>query len=473
MFRLMALLGGMLLSSALLAQSLPQPVLTALQKGRVPPEALGVYVQEVAAPGSTAPALIRWQAELPLQPASTMKLVTSYAALDMLGPAYSWKTSVYLNGSLDGDVLHGDLIVQGGGDPHLLAENFWQLLHQIRAQGIRDITGNLILDNSWMQPQSMDAAEFDHDPTRPYNVGPDALLVNFNVLNLHLHEQGESLSLTPVTPVALQTSVQVSLGKGSCSAWRDGLQPQFSLIDQQIHLQLSGTYPRGCGDQSWMLQPYPLTPQEVTGALFRQLWQEAGGQLEGAIVAGSVPTTAVVVTEMSSLPLPEILRAMNKHSNNVMTRLVMLTLDHQARQAPASAAAAATLVQNWFARLGIDTQGLLIENGSGLSRSERISALQLGSMLKHAYASSVMPELLASMPVLGVDGTMKNRALNQPVAGHAHMKSGSLEGVRAIAGYVLAASGKRYVVVCLLNHPNASQGVSAQDVLLQWVYANG
>jgi len=462
-----------IISTSLHAQDLPAGVVQSLQKVHVPPEALGVYVQEITSSAAVAAPLINWQADAPMQPASTIKLVTSYAALDILGSAYTWKTSVYLTGHLDGDVLVGDLILQGGGDPHLVLENFWMLLRQIRARGIREIQGNLIIDNSWMEPQHFDAADFDGDPTRPYNVGPDALLINFNVLSLQLHPDTNGLQIESLTPLAFQSSVKVSYASGACGDWKKQLTPTFSVVKQQINLYLTGTYPRSCGDNSWLLQPYPLTYADYDGALFRELWKELGGQFNGSMQTGGVPESAELVTFLQSEPLPDILRAMNKYSNNVMTRLVMLTLDKEASQLPANSQRAAQLVQRWFAHLGIDAQGLQLENGSGLSRSERISAAQMGQMLSHAFASRVMPEFMSSMPVLGVDGTMKKRAVNLAVASNAHIKSGGLEGVRNVAGYVLAASGKRYVVVCFVNHKNAQQTESAQDELLQWIYEHG
>jgi len=465
-----------LVSVSLQAQNLPASVVQSLQKVHVPPEALGVYVQEITAPtqttGISAP-LINWQADAPMQPASTIKLVTSYAALDILGPAYTWKTSVYMTGHLDGDVLVGDLILQGGGDPHLVLENFWMLLRQIRAKGIREIQGNLIIDNTWMEPQHFDAADFDGDPTRPYNVGPDALLVNFNVLNLQLRPDASGLRVEALTPLAFQSSVQVSYTSGACGDWRKQLTPIFSVVDQQINLYLTGTYAKSCGDNSWLLQPYPLTHADYDGALFRALWKELGGQFSGSMQTGVVPAGATLITTLESEPLPDILRAMDKYSNNVMTRLVWLTMDRETSQSPANPQRAAQLVQHWFAHLGIATDGLQLENGSGLSRSEHISAAQMGQMLNHAFASRVMPEFISSMPILGVDGTMKKRALNLPVAGNAHIKSGGLEGVRNVAGYVLAASGRRYVVVCFVNHKNAQQTEGAQDELLQWIYEHG
>jgi len=466
-----------LFTASLHAQSLPAVFIESLRQANVPAGATAVYVQEVAAPGETVTPLINWQSENPMQPASTMKLVTSYAALNLLGPAYTWKTSVYRTGQLNDDVLDGDLIIQGGGDPHLVLENFWTLLRQVRAEGIRVIRGNLIIDSSWMEPQDFDAADFDGDPTRPYNVGPDGLLVNYNVLNLQLHQDASGLRMLNLTPLAMQSSVDVLYVNGPCEGWRAKLTPTFTFINQQINLNLTGTYPRSCGDKTWSLQPYPLSHQDYVGSLFRSLWQELGGQfsgqLSGQLQDGTVPVPATLVTTFQSEQLSDVLRSMNKYSNNVMTRLVMLTLDKEATQLPANPVRASQLVQQWFARLGIDAAGLQMENGSGLSRNERISPFQMGRMLNHAYASPVMPELMSSLPVLGVDGTMGKRAINRTVAGHAHLKSGSLEGVHNFAGYVLAASGKRYVVVCFVNHKNAQQTDAAQDQLLQWIYDHG
>lgn len=458
------------------SRQLPAPFVEALHKINVPPEATGVYVQELG--NGTAAPLLDWHSEPAMQPASTMKLVTSYAALDLLGPAYTWKTQVYTTGSITGDVLDGDLILQGGGDPYLVLENFWMLLRQIRAKGIREIRGNLVIDTSWMLSQRFDAADFDGDPTRPYNVGPDAALINFNVLDLQLHPDQDGLHVQSGTPVALEINVEARIDSGSCGDWRSGLHPVFSMQDGQMQLRLTGHYAQSCGDKTWTLQPYPLSPAEFDAALFRSLWKELGGQWQGQLqtgpsVAGAAAGATTQLITWKSAPLPEILRHMNKYSNNVMTRLVMLTLDHDAHQSPASAGRAAQLVQDWFARLGIDPQGLQLENGSGLSRLERISAQQMGRMLVHAWGSPFMPELLSSLPLAGADGSMQHRVAGLGVASRAHIKTGGLEGVRNIAGYVLAATGRRYAVVCFVNDPHAKQAELAQDILLQWIYEHG
>jgi len=207
--------------------------------------------------------------------------------------------------------------------------------------------------------------------------------------------------------------------------------------------------------------------------VFRQLWRELGGTFSGEVIDGRVPDNASLIAEWSSPALPEIVRDINKYSNNVMARQVLLSLSPELPALPASTARGADAVKAWLAGKGIDAPELVIENGSGLSRSERISARTLGRMLVAAFHAPTMPEFIGSLPLVGLDGTMRKRLQAESIAGHAHIKTGSLEQVRSIAGYVLAASGRRYVVVCLINDRNAARGRAVQDALLQWVYQNG
>ena len=470
-----------LVSGTSYAQALPAGVIRSLNQAQIPATAVSTYVAEVTMDGHSAVPLINWQSDVPLQPASVMKLVTSYAALSLLGPAYHWNTAVYMHGYLDGDVLHGDVIIRGAGDPKLVPENFWLMLRQLRASGIRQIDGNVVVDSAWMEMLPYDPAVFDGHPDRPYNAGADPFLVNYNVLSLQLHDELSGLRVTTDTPVALESDVNVRRVAGACGEWRDKMTANFSLAGQKLHLSLSGEYAKSCGDQHWIVQPYTLNRGEFAGAVFRQLWAEVGGQFSGQFIArqqfSDLPPDVTLLMEWRSPPLADILRDMNKFSNNVMARNVFLTLANDAviplAENENQLTRAARRVQVWLAGLGIDNRGLVIENGSGLSRTARISALQLGGMLAHAYDSAVMPEFIASLPVLGVDGTMKKRLAGQAVAGHAHIKSGTLEQVSAIAGYVLSASGKRYVVVCLINHESAAKGTAVQDALLAWIYEHG
>lgn len=446
------------------AAGLPTTVVDALKRGGIPQSAVATYVQEVSGPVPR----IAINSTAGFNPASTMKLVTSDAALEILGPAFTWKTQVYATGTQNGDVLNGDLVIKGSGDPKLVTEKFWQFLRQIRAAGIREIRGNLILDRSVFEDTSYDASRFDGDPLKPYNAGPDALLLNYKALAFHFLPDASrrvvNVSVDP--PLAAYPITAPTFSDGPCVDWQAKLQPTLDRNGTSF----SGTFPAACGEKTWYLHPYQMTHAEYFGLVFRQLWADVGGVFKGSIVNGVLPPNARPVTEWQSPALPEVIRDINKYSNNVMARQLLLTL---ASDVPASPERGARVIKTWLTAKGIDASQLVIENGSGLSRTERISAETMGRMLVAAFQSPVMPELMSALPLVGFDGTMRKRLLTQTVAGRAHIKTGSLNDVRAVAGYVLAASGKRYAVVCIINHINAPSGQAAHDVLLQWIYENG
>jgi serine-type D-Ala-D-Ala carboxypeptidase/endopeptidase (penicillin-binding protein 4) len=204
--------------------------------------------------------------------------------------------------------------------------------------------------------------------------------------------------------------------------------------------------------------------------VFRALWEGAGGTWTGKVRDAPVPAEARRIALHESEPLASVVRDINKFSNNVMARQLYLTMGAEAARQPAGTEAAERAVRGWLASRGLEMPELVLENGAGLSRIERIAPASLARLLLHAFASPLMPEFMSSLPLVGVDGTMKKR---NGAAGNAHIKTGLLADVRAIAGYVHAASGRRYVVVAIINHPNARDGQPAHDALLEWVYRNG
>ncbi len=441
------------------AAELPASVVQMLRDAGIPPRNVSVIVQGVAA---SLP-LIRHNAQQAMNPASTMKLVTTYAALELLGPAYTWKTEALAEASPANGLLNSNLYLRGSGDPRLALEQFWLLLRQLRARGVSDITGDLILDRSAFALPPHDPAEFDNEPLRPYNAGPDALLVNLKSVRLTLHpEPGQkTVAIISETPSEdMRITNRLKLTDDSCGDWRE----RFKVTVNGGTIELQGNFAADCGDKALNLSPWPADAQ--VEQLFRALWRELGGTLRGKVRDGLTPAGARSLAVQESPTLSEIVREINKYSNNVMARQVFLTL---AAERPATPDGARRRIKSWLLDKGLKIPELVLENGSGLSRSERISADGLSQLLLSAWKSPVMPELMSSLPLAGIDGTLKKRLGNSAATGRAHLKTGYLDGVRAIAGYVLDSNDKRWVVVFLINDPKFRLGKPAMDELLRWV----
>ncbi|MDR0934121.1 MAG: D-alanyl-D-alanine carboxypeptidase/D-alanyl-D-alanine-endopeptidase [Burkholderiaceae bacterium] len=452
------------------SHALPGAVARELKKAKVPASAVGLYIQPLSAQSKLRP--VRFNDKTPYIPASTMKVVTTWTALEILGPAHHWKTSAWTSGQQDGDVLKGDLIFKGGGDPDFRLVGFWRFLRQIRAKGIREIQGDLVLDRSAFEARPFDPAAFDNDPSRPYNAGPDALLLNHKTLE------------ATFTPNPLDGVVQVRFSpelegiaiipptlkdNGACNAWQKAITLHFS----EKEAIFEGAYPLACGEQTWMLYPYPMSDSAFFGAVFAALWKELGGSFSGKVREGVTPPDASLLAEWISPPLNEIVHTLNKHSNNVMARHVLMAIGSTYLGDPATPEKGVAAIRSFLSSQGIPIEGLVIENGSGLSREARISPDTMGGILVAAWHSAVMPELMASLPIAGRDGTLARSMRQSSMAGRAHLKTGAIQDVRAIAGYVLAASGERYAVVFMVNHPNAGAAARARDALLTWLHDKG
>jgi len=457
-------------TAAAQSASLPAPVAKALAQAGIPESATGFYVQEI---GAERP-LLAVGAERALNPASTIKLVTTYAALELLGPAYLWTTEAYAGGPIKDDVLAGDLVIKGAGDPKLTLENFWLFLRELRARGLREIRGDLVLDRSYFAPSEADPARFDEQPTRPYNTLPDALLVNYKAIRLQFVPDVDGRSVRILTEPALpqvQVVNQLTLDAAPCGDWVSRMKLDAQGSATAARFTFSGAYSRDCGERTRHFSV--LAHPQYLHALFTQLWRELGGTFAGGVREGTAARDARLVGSLQSPAAAEIVRDVNKFSNNVMARHLYLTLGAAGAGAPATAEKSNRVIRQWLSGKGLNFPELVLENGSGLSRSERISARSMGQLLVVAFRSAVMPELIASLPLVAVDGTMKKRLNGAELAGQAHIKTGSLSGVRAISGYVLDRDGRRVVVVMLVNHQNAGAAQPVQDALLRWVHGRG
>lgn len=447
----------------------PKPVADALRAAGVPTYAVGIVVQQVGA----ARASLSVNAEAAMNPASTMKLFTTLAALELLGPAYRWKTEVYAAGPLRDGVLEGDLVLKGYGDPKLDYESFWMLLRALRGRGLREIRGDVVLDRSFFAPVAGAPGDFDGEALRPYNVLPDALLVHYKSLRFAFAPlpdgEGVRVFVQP-RPPSLELTNDLRLADDACvegRSFRYMLAPTFDP-GPPPRVAFRGRYPLACGEKN--LNVALLPPDEQVAGVLRELWTEMGGTWSGRAREGTVPQDARLLHTHESPPLAEIVRDINKYSNNVMARQLFLTLATAAYDPPAEPHQAQQVLRHWLNLKGIAAPELSIENGSGLSRTDRASAASLAALLQAAWASAVMPEYVASLPLAALDGTMRKRLHGEQIAGQAHIKTGLLSDARAMAGYVHDAKGRRQIVVMLMYHPNAPDAEAANDALLRWVY---
>ena len=452
------------------AQSLPKEVLERLRVAGIPASAVAAVVRPV---DSRAAPSLSVRADAVVNPASLMKLVTTYSALELLGPAYRWKTEAYFDGALRGEVLEGNLVLRGSGDPKLTYEAFWLLLRALRARGLRELRGDLVVDRSHFAQAP--ETPIDDDSFRPYNVAPDALLVNFKSLRFtflpDLERNTVRLAIQPQLP-GLELVNGLRVVERSCPegrAFRELVGAAFR--SQPPRAAFTGVYPASCGVSDMNVALH--APQDYVAGMVRHLWAELGGTWSGTVRDGRVPPTAQLVFTHESEPLSAVVRDINKFSNNVMARQLFLTLAAERGGAPAEAAQAGRAIREWLAQKGIAARELSLENGSGLSRTERISAGTLAAILQAAWRSPVMPELVASLPLVAADGTMRKRLHGSAAAGHAHIKTGLLHDVRAIAGFVLDRHGQRHVAVMIVNHARAHDAQPALDALVEWAYENG
>ncbi len=451
------------------AQDLPEPLTRILNGHEIPLEGLSLLVQAV---DRDEPVLSHY-ALTPRNPASTIKLLTTWVALDELGPTYSWPTEVYFLGGWDGSRLVGDLGLKGYGDPYLVTEEYWKLLSGLRRIGLQEITGDLVIDSSYFDGNGGDPGAFDGQPYRTYNVLPDALLVNFKAVHFQFIEdperRGVLISANP-EPSNLTIRNDLDLVGGPCRGFQAGI--SFDLRDASTGrtVVFSGDFPAACSPYS--LSRSVLQHDTYAFGVFETLWQQLGGQIRGGSRREVISEDAEPAMTWRSRPLGEVIRSINKFSNNVMTRQLLYTLAAETSGPPGTEAKGLEFVRAYLEKQGLDPASLVLDNGAGLSRQTRISAELLVDVLLLASQSPHSPEYLASLSLGGLDGTTRGRFRRGAVAGNMHVKTGRLDHVSALAGYVHATSGRTYVVVAMLNAPDVHRGPGEefQDAIVRWVH---
>jgi D-alanyl-D-alanine carboxypeptidase/D-alanyl-D-alanine-endopeptidase (penicillin-binding protein 4) len=452
--------------------ALPIVVTDALTKAGLPADSIGLVVERV----SDQRVLYSNQAERSFHTASTMKLLTTAVALERLGPIYRGRTELRTDGTVNGNVLQGDLVLRGLADADFNIASFRGLLQSLRQQGIVEIKGDLVLDRSFFSPARLDIGvpPFDESPEFQYNVIPDALLLDNNLIGLTMASSADGLvvRMNPALDRVAVTSA-MTLDDGVCKDWEDTWKTPVveRHADGVINVVLQGSYPKNC-DATTRLNVIDRT--DFIDRVFRSQWRELGGRFSGVTREGAVPADTRVLAEHRSRALPEIVRDINKPSDNALTRSLYLTMGSLATdgdKAATSAARGENVVRGWLRERGIPDAGLVLDNGSGLSRSERLPPRLLADVLRVMSRSEWAPEYLSSLPIVGIDGTMRNRLKDSTAAGRARVKTGTLRDVVSVAGYVRNADGEPYILVALINHPQANHKIARPvvDALIEWL----
>ena len=436
--------------------TLPPAVAALMKKHKIPQSRAAIVVHRV---GGSAP-LVFHRALQADNPASVIKLPLTFAALDLLGADYQWKTSVAYRGKMEGGELHGDLILRGGGDPYLTLDRFLVLLSDLRGRGLRSIHGKVIVDDSLFSLPPHDSGAFDGASNKPYNAAASAMAVNFNAQRIIIAPQGKTIHayLEPPNDNFVLKN-QMRDGRGRCSNWRGRLREIYRGDSLRTTLSLKGIFPARCGQQSFHASA--LTHAANAAGVFGALWRRMGGEWSGEWQTGVMPPDAKVIAEIKSPPLADIARAMNKHSNNVIARNLFISLDEES---PKTVAGGRKAFSQWMREQGIGGD-FFADNGSGLSRDSHLSAGQLFLLMQKMHAHPLRAEMVSSLPVLGVDGTTKKRLRKSAKEG-GHLKTGSLNGVTNIAGFVRGEDGEDIIFICFIEKQSSRRAKRFQDALM-------
>lgn len=451
---------------AFAAQSqLPVEVRKLVSDHRVPENHIGLYI----APVDENDEAITLNATQSFNPASVIKLLPSLAALELFSPAYQWSTRVYADGKPTNGTLEGNVYIKGGGDPYLTVESVWSLLRSIRARGIGRINGDLVVDDNVFELPAFDRAAFDDKPHRIYNGPANGLMVNFWAVQFTISALADRVYIDAFPGSRyLKIVNQVKHSSARCTSENRRIGYRTQETGDSIIVTFTGILSDRCS-------PFVMVRAVIPTDRYLQyvlpgLWRDAGGILEGTVKRGDVPDDAVKIYTHLSRSLAEVVRATNKFSNNMMARHLLLTLGTLNKERDVQVQDGIDVLNDWLIRRGIDVPGLKLVNGSGLSRDTLISAQGMANVLHAGFHSPYAPEFLSSLPVAGEDRALESRDFGEQDTS-VRIKTGLIDHVRAMAGYITSRNGTKYVVVLLVNHPGVHRrvGTRLQNALIRYV----
>jgi D-alanyl-D-alanine carboxypeptidase/D-alanyl-D-alanine-endopeptidase (penicillin-binding protein 4) len=444
--------------------ALPQVINEEIRKSGISKKDISLYIKEAGKKGKLIASLNAYKTRTP---ASMLKVLTTYASVLKLGFDYCWPTKFYTTGRLNNGVLQGDLWVKGFGDPTLNAEDLEKIVSDIRAEGIRQIRGDIVIDRSYFEVGDKDSSGFDENLYSAYNAMPDAMMFNERVVTVcvipkekKVHKKHVDESYKVVDQ--LEHVNKPCRGKYS---W-----PKVKIDKSEVipTVFLKGKISKRCGKRNIckvITKPY----MSFYYALKDRLTQE-GISVSGGLKLRKIPKEARGLFTHYSDPLEEIISETAKESNNLYARHLLLLLGVQVYGTPATVQKGRDAIVEILKTKGALGKGKLrVDNGSGLSRTAKMNAKLLAQMYDAAY-DRYGSRWMETLSIAGIDGTIKKRFRNTVVKKRAWMKTGTLRHVKNIGGYVKNRAGKFYTVVIIINSSKAKhRGAKLQDEIIKWL----
>ncbi|MGV3522987.1 MAG: D-alanyl-D-alanine carboxypeptidase/D-alanyl-D-alanine endopeptidase [Candidatus Sericytochromatia bacterium] len=441
-------------NSARLRQLLQQPGLSAPHTGA---EIVSL---------KTGEAILSHNASTALMPASNMKVITSAAALTLLKPEFHFKTSLYTDGYQRGDTVQGNLYIKGYGDPVLNDERLQQLVQELRYNGIRSVSGDLIADDSFFDGERTGRGWKSTYGAAAYSARLSALSLNLNTVEVRVRPT-QSGQMAGVTLKPDNTFFEI-INKTRTSGGRTRLQISRQLVNGRNQIIVSGNvYVRGRTEVETINLDNPTL--YVGNVVQTQLHKE-GITLQGRLRQGVTPNGSALLASTESPPLRDIVAELNKNSVNLIAENLLKFLGANYEGVPGTAAKGAKVIQERFlvSQVGLPRNPqMVIADGSGLSPLNRVTAHVLVSVLKHMYDQyDVSVDFVSSLAISGVDGTLKKRMNTPELKRRVRAKTGFINGVSGLSGFVYTKDNEVLVFSFLMNHfRNYHSAVSTQEQL--------
>jgi serine-type D-Ala-D-Ala carboxypeptidase/endopeptidase (penicillin-binding protein 4) len=491
----MNLLRTLTLLSAIMSALLPTPLfaqlassspLDAFKKAGIASDSVGLYALAL---DQTIPKFAH-NPDQAFVLASTTKIITSIAALDVLGPGFKWRTNAYLNGTLENGVLSGDLLIVGGGDPLLDYEKLVAWFKLLQKRGLKEIAGNIILDRHRFALVDKDHINTPKPEWRnPHHALPDALVVGEGTLKVQIANIAGTKVITLDPPIEGIDLVDQTKSIARCANSKLAISVEFVDASAPPKALVTGDWAPDC--PSVAVETNPLDQISFSGAAIAAAWKAAGGTLTGSIIEQAPPVAVKAIrvrtrgkaskpprarkawSTLESKQLLDAIKQVNKWSNNLVSRNVLLSLSEGFPNRAATLQSAQKNIDIWLQSKGFNDGDLKVENGSGLSRNEKGRPRALAQLLRDVTFTKIDGAFRSSLSIAGVDGTMGSRLKRSEFIGKILIKTGTLTDVRAIAGYVTSKSGQVYAVVGIVNHANTGRALQALDSFIEWVHHNG